>query len=58
MRYLRMLCNSVAAGAVATSYVLVLVLQLNPDVPLDLAAVPSIAVTSGQYDRRHLSALC
>src|SRR5947208_575988 len=34
MRYLRMLSNSLVAGALATAYVVVLVLQLNPSLPL------------------------
>jgi hypothetical protein len=57
MRYLRMLCNSVAAGGVATSYVLVLVLQLNPDVPLDVPGLQSLAMTIGQYYLLHLTAV-
>jgi hypothetical protein len=57
MRYLRMLSNSVAAGAVATSYVLVLVLQLNPDVPLDAGGLQSLVATIGQYYLLHLTAV-
>ncbi|HEX6324125.1 MAG TPA: alkaline phosphatase family protein [Vicinamibacterales bacterium] len=33
MRYLRMLTNAIAAGALAATYVTVLLLQLNPQVP-------------------------
>src|SRR5258706_296715 len=34
MRYLRMLCNSMAAAALGTAYVIALVLHLNPNLPL------------------------
>lgn len=34
MRYVRMLTNAIAAGALAASYVTVLLLQLNPHVPV------------------------
>lgn len=34
MRYLRMLTNAIAAGALAATYVTVVLLQLNPRVPL------------------------
>lgn len=40
MRYLRMLTNAMAAGALAATYVTVLLLQLNPRVPL---ASPELA---------------
>src|SRR5215203_4592262 len=34
MRYLRMLTNSMIAGALGAAYLAIVVLQLNPDVPL------------------------
>ena len=34
MRYIRMLTNAVAAGALAAAYVTVLLLQLNPELPI------------------------
>ena len=34
MRFLRMLTNALIAGALGAAYLTVLVLQLNPDVPL------------------------
>src|SRR5579872_2219475 len=43
MRYLRMLCNSMAAALVATAYVIALVLLLNPALPLDPRLAPLVA---------------
>jgi hypothetical protein len=34
MRFLRMLTNTVLAGALGAAYLTILVLQLNPQVPL------------------------
>ena len=34
MRFLRMLTNSLLAGALGAAYLTVLVLQLNPQIPL------------------------
>ena len=43
MQYVRMLTNSFVAGALVGAYVTLLVLQLNPAVPLhSLAAVPLV----------------
>src|SRR5262245_43461631 len=39
MRYLRMLSNSVFAGLLASVYLTLLLLHLNPSVPLDAHAV-------------------
>jgi hypothetical protein len=39
MRFLRMLTNSLLAGAFGAAYLTIIVLQLNPDVPL-LSAAP------------------
>lgn len=47
VRFLRMLSNAVVAGALASAYLTVLVLQLNPGFPLDAAAVVPLAVTLG-----------
>jgi len=43
VRYLRMLLNSVLAGAIAAAYLTVLFLQLNPAVPLRPGAVGPLA---------------
>jgi hypothetical protein len=53
-----MLSNSLAAGGLATCYVLVLVLQLNPGLQLSSADLVPLATTIGQYYLLHLSALC
>jgi hypothetical protein len=42
MRYLRMLTNSVLAGALGAGFVGVLILQLNQHVPLSFALVPTL----------------
>ena len=39
MRFLRMLTNSLLAGAFGSAYLTIIVLQLNPEVPL-LSATP------------------
>jgi hypothetical protein len=49
MRYLRMLTNSVAAALLATSYLLVLVLQLNPSLPLETSKLLPVATTLGLF---------
>lgn len=53
-----MLSNSVAAGCVATAYVLVLVLNLNPALPLDPARLTSLVATVGLFYAVHLTVLC
>jgi hypothetical protein len=58
MRYLRMLSNSVAAACVATAYVLVLVLDLNPALPLDPAHLTSLVSTVGLFYVLHLTTIC
>jgi predicted AlkP superfamily phosphohydrolase/phosphomutase len=58
MRYLRMLSNSVAAACVGTSYVIVLVLNLNPALPLDPAHLVSLVKTVGLFYAVHLTAIC
>jgi len=50
MRYLRMLSNSVFAGLLAAVYLTVLLLDLNPSVPLTLhAAAPLVTVSALAY---------
>jgi predicted AlkP superfamily phosphohydrolase/phosphomutase len=55
MRYLRMLTNSVIAGALGAAYLTVLVLQLNPHVPLLSATTLSWYVTLGTLYGVHLA---
>jgi Type I phosphodiesterase / nucleotide pyrophosphatase len=45
MQYVRMLTNSIVAGALAGAYVALLVLQLNPAVPLDTPALVRVVAT-------------
>ena len=50
MRYLRMLSNSVFAGLLASVYLTLLLLHLNPSVPLEAHAVgPLFTVTTVSY---------
>src|SRR6185503_12523241 len=50
MRYLRMLSNSVFAGLLASVYLTLLLLHLNPSVPLDARAVwPLFTVMTVSY---------
>jgi hypothetical protein len=49
MQYVRMLTNSIVAGALVGAYVTLLVLQLNPGVPLNSLAVARLAVTWSAY---------
>src|SRR5438445_9736843 len=53
MRYLRMLSNSIAAGCLATAYVLILVLQLNPALPLDPPRLAPLVTTVGLFYALH-----
>jgi predicted AlkP superfamily phosphohydrolase/phosphomutase len=55
MRYLRMLSNSMAAAALATSYVIALVLHLNPNLPLHPARLFPLVSTVGLYYVIHLT---
>jgi hypothetical protein len=58
MRYLRMLSNSVIAGAVGAAYVALLVLHLNPSLPLgSVATWWLVAIVCGGYGI-HLAAMC
>src|SRR5829696_6563854 len=57
MRFLRMLTNSLLAGAFGAAYLTIIVLQLNPDVPL-LSATPWWwFVTLGTLYGVHLAAV-
>ncbi len=47
MRYLRMLSNAVIAGALASTYLAILVLHLNPTFPLGPGAVLPLIVSLG-----------
>ena len=58
MRYLRMLSNSMAAAALATSYVIALVLHLNPNLPLHPARLVPLVATVGLYYLVHLTVIC
>ena len=57
MRYLRMLSNSMAAAALATSYVIALVLHLNPNLPLHPARLAPLVATVGLYYVVHLTVI-
>jgi hypothetical protein len=57
MRYLRMLTNSIVAGALGAAYVTVLVLQLNPQVPLLAPGLWRWFVTLLAFYGVHLSVL-
>src|SRR5438477_13144329 len=45
MQYVRMLTNSIVAGALVGAYVAVLILQLNPALPLNSEAVIRLVAT-------------
>ena len=57
MRYLRLLSNSLAAAILATCYVLILLLQLNPRLPLDPRRLVPIAESVGVFYVVHLMAM-
>ena len=57
MRFLRMLTNSLLAGAFGAAYLTVLVLQLNPQIPLASATVWRWYVTLGALYGLHLAVL-
>jgi predicted AlkP superfamily phosphohydrolase/phosphomutase len=57
MRYLRMLSNSVIAAALASAYVVTLVLALNPSVPLTPQGVIPLISTVGLYYTLNLTVL-
>ncbi|HYB95576.1 MAG TPA: alkaline phosphatase family protein [Vicinamibacterales bacterium] len=47
MRYLRMLSNSVIAAGIASAYLTVLVLHLNPSIPVDPATLFQLGIVFG-----------
>src|SRR4051794_19351823 len=49
MRYLRMLSNSLVAGALGAAYLTILLLQLNPQVPLASSTVWRWYATLGAF---------
>jgi len=57
VRYLRMLTNSLLAGALAAAYLTVLLLQLNPQVPLASATSARWFATFGLFYGVHLAIL-
>ena len=57
MRFLRLLTNSLLAGALGAAYLTVLVLQLNPQVPLVSASVWRWYLTLGLFYGVHLALL-
>ena len=57
MRFLRMLTNSLLAGALGAAYLTVLVLQLNPQIPLLSETVWRWYVTLGALYGLHLAVL-
>src|SRR5512134_1978169 len=57
MRFLRMLTNSLLAGALGAAYLTVLVLQLNPQVPLFSATTGRWFMTLGLLYGVHLAVL-
>ena len=58
MRYLRMLSNSIAGGCLAAAYVLTLVLQLNPTLPLHPVRLAPLVTTVGLFYAFHLTVIC
>jgi hypothetical protein len=57
MRFLRLLTNSLLAGALGAAYLTILVLQLNPQIPLASSSVWRWYVTLGAFYGIHLSLL-
>src|SRR5580692_4474400 len=57
MRYLRMLCNSMAAAVIATAYVIILVLLLNPALSLDPVRLAPLVATVGLFYAAHLTVI-
>ena len=55
MRYLRMLSNSMAAAALATAYVIALVLHLNPTLPLHPSRLAPLVAAVGPFYFVHLT---
>ena len=55
MRFLRMLTNALLAGALGAAYLTILLLQLNPQVPLASASVWRWYLTLGAFYGVHLA---
>jgi hypothetical protein len=55
MRYLRMLSNSVAAAGLGTAYILALVIQLNPSLPVNPSGIAALIATVGLFYAVHLT---
>ena len=55
MRYLRMLTNSAAAGVLGAAYLTVLVVQLNPQVPLEAPGIGRVAAVMLLFYGGHLT---
>lgn len=53
-----MLSNSLAAGVLASMYVLVLILQLNPTLPLNPIDLAPLALTVGLFYSAFLTTIC
>ncbi len=53
-----MLSNSMAAAALATAYVIALVLHLNPNLPLHPVRLAPLVATVGLYYIVHLTVIC
>lgn len=58
MRYLRMLTNSAVIGLLGAAYLTVVVLQLNPHLPLTPRFAGSLFATLALFYGAHLSVLC
>jgi type I phosphodiesterase/nucleotide pyrophosphatase len=56
VRFLRLLSNSVAAALLGAGYVLAVVLQLNPTLPLDPVRLTPLALTVVLFYAAHLTA--
>src|SRR5438094_9385520 len=57
VRYLRMLSNCVAAAVLATAYVLALVVELNPALPLHPSRLIPLVATIGLFYGFHLTVI-
>ena len=57
MRFLRLLTNSLLAGALGAAYLTILVLQLNPQIPLASDSVWRWYLTLGLFYGVHLALL-
>jgi predicted AlkP superfamily phosphohydrolase/phosphomutase len=58
VQYLRMLSNSIVAACVTTAYVLIIILQLNPTLPLDPSRLAPLVGSVGVFYALNLTATC